>query len=308
MEVNRGLDGVLNVNKPSGWTSHDVVLKIRHATGESKAGHTGTLDPLATGVLLVCLGRATKIAQFLIHEEKEYVATLKLGITTDTFDADGTVLDTKEVKVTPRKVKHVLSAFRGEIEQIPPMFSAVKQGGERLYRLARRGQTIDRASRKVFISGLDLMEATQDEVRIRVRCSKGTYIRALASDIGAKLGCGAHVAALQRTRVGRFRLEKSLPPEKVALFARTGALQKHILSISDVLSTFPEVRVNAEDKRRLANGASVVWQGGVDVPVRSNRGKTIRIMDSDNAFVGLGTVEWSKSETKYDLKPLRIFV
>ena len=307
-EVNEGLDGVLNVNKPTGWTSHDVVLKIRHIIRESKVGHTGTLDPLATGVLLVCIGKATKIAQYLTREEKEYVASLTLGITTDTLDADGTVLKERTVDVTGSDFEDVLSSFQGEIEQTPPMYSAVKHAGRRLYELARSGERVDRAPRKVHIFGIDLLDHSNHEVTLRIRCSKGTYIRSLASDIGEKLGCGAHIRALQRTVVGRFRIEDSLTMEDIGRLSGRGDLCEHVLSINEALASLPEVRVGEEEGRRIGNGVSVAWNDDSQEHPWNPEQKTIRIVGSDNTLLGLGTITYSKSQETYDLKPIRVLV
>lgn len=296
------------MNKPAGWTSHDVVLKIRRITGQSKVGHTGTLDPLATGVLLVCLGKATKIAQYLTHEEKEYVATLTLGVTTDTFDADGTVLKTRKVDVDLQGVKNALVSFQGELEQIPPMFSAVKHAGKKLYELARSGKTVDRAPRRVHIFDLELIAYDNHDVTLRVRCSKGTYIRSLAADIGEKLGCGAHIIALQRTKVGRFGLDTALTIEDVERLAVTGLLQKQMLSIYDALNSFPEIRVGVEEKKRIATGASVVCKDVFNVRKCEEGHQTIRIVGSDNTFLGMGIIEYSESRGQCDLRPIRVLI
>ena len=300
------MDGVLNTEKPAGWTSHDVVMKIRRITGEAKVGHTGTLDPLATGVLLLCLGKATKIAQYLTHENKEYVATLKLGVTTDTLDADGVILTQRTVNVTRHDVQNILPSFQGEIEQTPPMFSAIKHEGKRLYQLARCGKTVDRATRRVHIFCIELLEYDNGDVKIRVECSKGTYIRSLAYDIGEKLGCGAHVVALQRTRVGRFQRADSLSMETIEHLMARGLLQKHVMSINDALDSLPVIKVDAEGRRRFEKGASVIWKNAAPVQPWDTKRKTIRIVDSENTFVGLGTIECSTSQKEYNLIPIRV--
>lgn len=198
---------ILPVNKPEGWTSFDVVKKLRNAARIKKVGHAGTLDPFATGLLLICLSRATKQVPQLMALEKEYLGIIRLGQTMDTDDRTGRVL--KEAPVPPltgAQIEETLEKFRGEVDQIPPMFSAIKQGGKRLYKLARQGKLVERKARKVHIHTLELLELREAELSVRVVCSRGTYIRALARDIGEVLGCGAYLHALQRTRIGHFEL------------------------------------------------------------------------------------------------------
>jgi len=217
------MDGVLNINKPSGMTSHDVVARLRRLLNEKKVGHTGTLDPDATGVLPVCLGKATRIIQFLPDDEKGYEGTITLGIVTDTLDASGKVLETSDSShVKLGDVKSVFNSFVGTIDQVPPMVSAVKVQGKRLYKLARQGKTVIRKPRKIHIYEFELLDtgrsmldnsAAQTELDFRVLCSRGTYVRVLASDIGNALGCGAHLSRLVRIRSGLFELKDSVPLE-----------------------------------------------------------------------------------------------
>ncbi|UCE20182.1 MAG: tRNA pseudouridine(55) synthase TruB [Gemmatimonadota bacterium] len=302
------MDGILIIDKPRGLTSHDVVLKIRHLIGESKVGHTGTLDPMATGVLPVCMGKATKIAQYITRKKKEYIATLKLGVTTDTLDAEGTVLEKRSTHATLQDIKDVLSSFQGEIEQTPPMFSAIKHAGKRLYQRARNGETVSRPSRRIHIFNLDLIEVHNDDLKILVQCSPGTYIRSLAADIGETLGCGAHITALQRTRVGQFGLEDACTLEEIERFMKTGVLQKHIVSINDALSSLPKIRVGAAEGYRIANGAPVVRQIGFETQTWTDEQRTIRIVGSDDTLLGLGTLEGPTSQEEFYLKPIRVLV
>jgi len=203
------MDGFLNVDKPKGMTSHDVVDEIRKLVGREKAGHTGTLDPEATGVLSIAIGKATKVIQFL-KDGKEYRATMRLGITTDTQDITGKVIAKSEVvNIAEEKIRKVFKNFLGKIEQIPPMVSAVKVKGERLYKLAREGKEVERSKRTVEIYRLDLLNYEPPDITLEVSCSKGTYIRTLCHDVGKILGCGACLKSLRRTRSGIFTLKKS---------------------------------------------------------------------------------------------------
>ncbi len=201
---------ILNLNKPVGWSSFDVVKRVRHLTGVRKVGHAGTLDPFATGVLLVCTGRATKKVSGLMDLEKEYKAELEFGKATDTHDPTGTFLPEKSTSsLSLPQIEAVCEAFEGEILQTPPMYSAVKVKGQRLYKMARRGQTIDRPSRKVVIKRIELLKFEHPRLWLNVTCSKGTYIRALAHDMGERLGCGAYLRSLVRTRIGSYSIENA---------------------------------------------------------------------------------------------------
>ena len=210
------VNGILNINKPKGLTSRQVVDRVRRIFGMPKAGHGGTLDPDATGVLLVCLGKATKLFEALQAGEKEYEGTLTLGITTDTMDASGKIIQTSEISsVTEEQIIAAFKQFEGEIEQIPPMFSAIKHKGRPLYKLARKGIKIERPPRIVTIHHLEILKIQKPEVTFRVSCSKGTYIRVLASDIGTAIGCGAHLLSLTRTRSGIFTLSNAISLDEI---------------------------------------------------------------------------------------------
>lgn len=202
------LGKVININKPKGMTSFGVVKKVRSLTGCKKVGHAGTLDPMATGVLLVCTGRATKQISQFVDMDKEYIGTIHLGAATDTDDAEGKVLFEKSVPdLKLETVHHVLNSFVGDIDQVPPMFSAIRQNGKRLYKIARQGKVVKRGPRNVTIHEIELLSSILPELQIRVRCSKGTYIRSLARDIGEKLGTAGYLSQLQRTRIGCYRIE-----------------------------------------------------------------------------------------------------
>ena len=211
MEGNSSPAGILVVDKEKGMTSHDVVSIVRKRFSIKKVGHAGTLDPNATGVLVLLLGKATKLSSTYLSEDKEYKATMKLGERTDSGDSDGEVISTSEVKSSKEEIAQVLESFRGEILQVPPMVSAKKVKGQRLYKLARRGIEVEREPQKIFIKMLDLLDVEMPFVKISVACSKGTYIRQLADDIGEKLGCGAHLSDLRRTRSGSFSIEQAVP-------------------------------------------------------------------------------------------------
>jgi len=203
------MNGILLVDKPEGWTSMDVCAKLRGAMHTKRIGHSGTLDPMATGLLVVFAGRATRAVQFAENDEKEYAATLRLGVVTDTQDTTGNVLFEKPVNVTDDEIEAALEKFKGEIDQIPPMYSAIKINGQKLYDIARRGGEVERKARRVTIHELELISREGNDLLLRVRCSKGTYIRALCNDIGAELGCGGCMASLRRTFAGRFSIENA---------------------------------------------------------------------------------------------------
>jgi tRNA pseudouridine55 synthase len=235
----RSMDGILCVDKPPKTSSQQAVTRVKRALGVGKAGHAGTLDPDATGVLLVCLGRATRLFDALQAHDKEYIASVTLGESTDTYDASGRVTMRSEVPDFSRaELEAVLDRFRGEIEQVPPMFSALKRQGTPLYALARRGQVVERAPRRVTVHALDLLEASAAELRVRVVCSKGTYVRSLVHDLGQALACGAHLAALVRTRSGPFRLDDAVPLVEVETHPRDAA--RRIVPLERFLQNPPE--------------------------------------------------------------------
>ncbi len=245
------MHGLLVVDKPGGLTSFDVVHQVRRALGVKKVGHTGTLDPMATGVLPVCVGDATRIAQFITEATKAYDATVKLGATTDTLDAEGKVLQTREIPpVTRELLEAALSRFRGTFPQIPPMYSAVKVGGKRLYELARAGEEVERQPREVTVYELTLRDFSADEVKLSVRCSKGFFVRTLAAELGEALGCGAHLCALRRTHSGPFTLAQAVPLAEV-----TSA--SPLLSLLEALRDIPALEVSAADAQRVRHGGVV---------------------------------------------------
>jgi tRNA pseudouridine55 synthase len=251
------LDGILNINKPVGITSHDVVARVRKIIGQKRVGHAGTLDPLASGVLLLCLGQATRVAEYLIASDKVYRAGCRLGITTDTYDAEGRITGRSEVTVTREQVERELMAFVGNLEQTPPMYSALKVGGTPLYRMARRGQTITRTARKVAIHALELLEWTPPEMQLQVHCSKGTYIRSLVHDLGQRLRCGAYLAGLVRMASGAFRIEESVTlTELEEAFAQANTARL-LHPLDTALQAFPAVTVDEQTATSIAYGQGV---------------------------------------------------
>lgn len=244
------MDAILNINKPPGMTSFAVVSKVRRLLNIKKAGHAGTLDPMAVGVLLVLTGRATRLSQFLMGRPKEYLATIKLGIETDSCDLEGQVIRQCEVPMLDRNsVATVLSEFVGDIIQRPPAFSAIKIGGQPAYKKARKGEAVDIPERQVLVDAIDLIGLTADEITIKVRCSKGTYIRSLARDIGQGLGSCGTLAALTRTAVGEFRLEQALELEGIT--ARDG------VSMDQALVFMPEVIIDSSGYQRTKHGNNI---------------------------------------------------
>jgi tRNA pseudouridine55 synthase len=249
------MNGFIVVDKPAGMTSHDVVHVLRRITGVKKVGHTGTLDPFATGVLPVALGEGTKAIQFLDESRKEYQAVLKLGETTDTQDLTGAVTCRADWRaVTPDSIEWVVAGYSGRISQVPPMFSALKHQGVPLYRLARRGVEIIRKARDVEIFSLVIDHLDLPEVAFTVSCSRGTYVRTLAHDMGAKLGCGAHLVRLQRTVSGPFNLNMALPLERLAALAKIGGLADMVISPYDALANLPDLEVNEKGRALVTNG------------------------------------------------------
>lgn len=253
-------DGVINIYKEKGFTSFDVVAKLRGILKQKKIGHTGTLDPDAEGVLVVCLGKATKLCDILTDKNKSYEAVFRLGITTDTEDSSGTVLSQKDVCVTEEQVKDVIQSFVGEYQQIPPMYSAIKVNGRKLYELARQGIEIERKPRPVMIHDIEILSIQLPVVKIAVNCSKGTYIRSLCRDIGEQLGCGAVLEHLLRTSVNAqetgfvFTTQDALRLLDVESLVSQGMLDSHIISIDRLFPRYPKYTVNKNGNARLMNG------------------------------------------------------
>ena len=309
------MDGILVINKPSGMTSHDVIIQLRRVLQVKKAGHTGTLDPDATGVLPVCLGKATKIIQFLEDKEKGYEGTITFGIETDTMDAKGQITKISDgTQVRSDDVKQVFDKFVGETLQIPPMVSAIKIDGKRLYELARQGKTVEREPRRIHIYYLQLIRFYEDKVPdidplrsfvkvdFRVLCSRGTYVRSLVSDVGNALGCGAHLSRLVRTRSGCFTIDDSIELETIR-----NEPQKAISvlrSIDDALSFMPSVTISDSGRHRFLNGVLLDIS---DILVHKDESSDtlIRIQDKMEKLLGIAKVAQS-SQGEIVYKPIKV--
>lgn len=306
--------GVLNINKPAGMTSHDVVDAVRKILGVRRVGHTGTLDPQATGVLPLCVGRATRIAQYLTQADKEYVMTLCLGVTTDTLDAAGKETGrVEDIRVRREDLLAILPRFVGEIQQVPPIFSAKKYRGERLYRLARRGEKVERPPVAVRVHALELLEFAPPFVRLRAICSKGTYARSLSDDIGQALGCGGHLYALTRTRSGRFSLDGILSLEELEVRVREGRLGEVLIPIADALAHLPAVRVAPEAGRLILHGGAVAASLVVQFPADLARGALVRVLGYRKQLLSLAETTVASPDfaacepTRVVLQPVRVF-
>ncbi|SPB17053.1 tRNA pseudouridine synthase B [Caballeronia novacaledonica] len=249
----RALDGVLLLDKPLGLSSNDALIKAKRIYLAKKAGHTGTLDPLATGLLPLCFGEATKFSQDLLEADKTYEATMRLGIRTTTGDAEGEAIDTRDVTCDEHAVEQAMTRFQGEIVQIPPMYSALKRDGKPLYEYARAGQTVEREGRQVTIHALQMIACALPLVTFRVTCSKGTYVRTLAEDIGEALGCGAHLTALRRTGVGALTLEHAVTLEELTGM-NEAERDARLQPVDALLSTFPAIELNDEATQRFLHG------------------------------------------------------
>jgi tRNA pseudouridine55 synthase len=253
----RELDGILNLNKPAGMTSHDVVARVRRISGPKKVGHAGTLDPMARGVLLLCLGAATRVAEYLMAGDKLYDARIRLGVTTDTYDAEGQISAQADVNATRAEVEQELSTFVGKLEQIPPMYSALKHEGTALYRLARQGLTVVRAPRPVEVYELKMLAWAPPELQLQVRCSKGTYIRSLAHDLGQRLQCGAHLVGLVRLASGPFRIEQAIDMTEMETAFAKGSGAQLLQPLDAALQGFPAVTVDQVTAAAIAHGQRV---------------------------------------------------
>ena len=247
------MNGIVLVDKPQGWTSHDVVAKLRGVYGLKRIGHSGTLDPMATGLLAVFLGRATKAVEYSEAAEKEYIAHLRLGIETDTQDTTGAVLKTTGQIPDRAALEAVLPRFRGEISQLPPMYSAIKVNGKKLYEIARRGGEVERQPRRITIHSLDLIGEESGDYILRVRCSKGTYVRTLCHDIGAALGCGGAMSALRRTRIGLYDVKDAHTMEELTSVTREAA-ESLVLPLESIFLEYPVIALTAVNEAHCRNG------------------------------------------------------
>lgn len=286
------MQGLLLINKPEGITSFGVVAKIKWLLHTKRVGHTGTLDPMATGVLPILVGRPTVLCSHLLDADKEYVAGVKLGITTDTLDITGNIICEKNVSVTKDHLSEVLKGFVGEQLQTPPMYSALKKDGVRLYDLAREGKEVEREARKIKIFELELLGFDDDEFKIRVLCSKGTYIRSLADDIGKALGTGAALTSLKRTRTAGFNIDEcveldALTPENINEYLKNAEL---------AVLNYPEINVSIKQAERFSNGGELALER-LRFSKEPQNGEIYRVKNSDK-FLGLGEVDNNKSALK----------
>lgn len=281
------IHGIINVYKEKGYTSHDVVAKLRGIAGQKKIGHTGTLDPDATGVLPVCLGKATKVCDLLTDKDKTYEATLLLGKTTDTQDISGEVLSEKDTKdLTAEEVKCVIESFVGAYEQIPPMYSALKVNGKKLYELAREGKVIERKARPVVIHEIVIKGIELPRVKMEVTCSKGTYIRTLCHDIGEKLDCGGCMETLERTRVGRFEIKDSLKLEELQNLKEEGRLEEVMTPVDAMFYKYPGVVVKA-NWESLAKNGNPLPKKAVAVRKNSDTIEKVQLSPEESDYVRL---------------------
>ena len=277
------LDGIFNINKPAGKTSFWAVAAVKRLTGERHAGHAGTLDPDATGVLPICLGKSTRVVEFLMDTRKTYRAEVEIGKATDTYDGSGKVIfqgDNSGIDIS--KLEGILASFRGNIEQIPPMYSAVKHHGQPLYRLARAGMTIQRNSRKVTIHRLELISWQPPLITLEIECSRGTYIRSLAHDLGEALGCGAYLKSLVRTRYGIFDIEHAVSLTQLEETCKKGDWQQHLYPIDRVLQDMPKIVVDEAGEAAIKTGSLLK-----NVPFDENKDKYRRAYSKDGRFLAI---------------------
>lgn len=295
------MDGILIIDKPKGFTSFDTVAVVRKICKEKKCGHTGTLDPMATGVLTVLLGGATGFCNFLPNKDKAYIASLRLGTVTDTLDITGKIISQNRVDATAADFERAISGFTGEIIQTPPMYSAVSVNGRRLYDLARQGIEIERPERKVNIFRLDILEKDEikGEYKIYVECSSGTYIRSLVSDAGEILGCGAVLTELRRVKANGFTVDNSVTLDALRAAAEGNNILRCVLPIDTVFIDYPEISVSAAQAKRFSNGGSLLVERLQDC-----KGNGLyRVYSPDHIFLGLGNIDGSE-----EMKTAKIYV
>lgn len=298
------MDGILNIYKEQGFTSHDVVAKLRGICKQKKIGHTGTLDPDAVGVLPVCLGKATKVCDLLTDKDKTYEAVLQLGVVTDTQDMSGEILSKKEVSVSRDEIEEAVMSFVGEYDQIPPMYSALKVNGKKLYELAREGKVVERKARRITIYDIQISEINMEQktVTMTVSCSKGTYIRTLCHDIGEKLGCGGAMATLKRTKVSSFMIEDSLTLSEVEELVKADAIEEHLVKVDAMFSNLLAVTVSKKYQKYVDNGNKIEISFLTE-PIRTSPNQEFRLYDEEQRFVGI-----FEAENRKTLKPKKMFL
>jgi len=286
------MDGVIIANKPMGLTSSQICLRVKKTLRIQKVGHLGTLDPLATGVLPLCLNQGTKLVQFLLKQDKEYIGTMRLGIETDTHDSLGKVLkETTDVPQDRARIRTAFHSFIGEQFQTPPMFSAIKQNGVPLYKIARKGETVPRRQRAITVHGLDIICCDLPLITFRTVCSHGTYIRTLCHDIGRKLGCGAHLTALQRTRNGAFHIAKAVSLQDIQLCSREELEQKHLIAPREALNGMPEVVLDSALEHKVRNGAIITAGDAATITLpAAAQGRFIKLLSFCGMLIGVAVL------------------
>ncbi|MBR4859516.1 MAG: tRNA pseudouridine(55) synthase TruB [Clostridia bacterium] len=289
------MTGIILLDKPKGITSFGAVARVRRICGEKKCGHTGTLDPMATGVLTVMLGGATRFCELLPSHDKAYIATFRLGTVTDTLDITGKVLETREVNVTAEQVKEKIKDFIGDISQLPPMYSAVSVNGQRLYDLARQGIEVERKAREVTVFSIDILSENEQagEYEIAVECSSGTYIRTLIADLGEALGCGAVLTELRRTKANGFDVSQAVTVEELEEKMKNGEIEKVLIPVDKALEEYPVIKVSEAQARRFRNGGELDLQR-LKYPRMLG---IFRIYDPEGNFIGLGEIGTGDSLT-----------
>ena len=287
------MNGVILIDKPADFTSFDVVAVVRKITGQRKTGHTGTLDPNATGVLPILLGSATKAQDLIVNHDKTYIADFRFGLTTDTLDIWGKVLSEQKSEVTREDILNVIPKFTGEIEQIPPMFSAVQKNGQRLYDLARKGIEVERESRKVTVYGLELLEFDEETQigKFEISCSKGTYVRTIIDDIGRLLGVGGVMTGLRRISACGYKIGECITLDKARQLAESGELEKYISPVESLFESYGYVVVSEAQARRFSNGGALDTERTYLKKLDVENGQIFRVKDRENKFLGLGIVD-----------------
>ena len=287
------MNGVILIDKPADFTSFDVVAVVRKITGQRKTGHTGTLDPNATGVLPILLGSATKAQDLIVNHDKTYIADFRFGLTTDTLDIWGKVLSEQKSEVTREDILNVIPKFTGEIEQIPPMFSAVQKNGQRLYDLARKGIEVERESRKVTVYSLELLEFDEETQngKFEISCSKGTYVRTIIDDIGRLLGVGGVMTGLRRISACGYKICECITLDKAKQLAESGELEKYISSVESLFESYGYVVVSEAQSRRFSNGGALDTDRTYLKNLTLKNEQILRVKDRENKFLGLGKVD-----------------
>jgi len=286
------MNGIIVINKPLGRTSHDMVSFMRRLTKIKRIGHTGTLDPMAEGVLPICIGNATKVADMLTLSDKCYRAELVLGMITDTLDSEGEILSECEVNCTEEEIRSAIMSFVGEIEQIPPMYSAIKQNGQKLYELARKGVEVERKPRRVTINSIDIEDIDMENhiVKISVSCSKGTYIRTLCEDIGIKLRVGAYMNKLTRTKTGQFTIEDAKTTKEIEQMVLLGTLEENLVMVDEIFADLPQINLNPKQTKSVVNGVQMTWHN-------AKEGETFRVYGNDGKFLCISEIKDGRLKT-----------